>query len=232
LFCWFEAGHRSPQKASTSRCEAGRLDAALTTGETYRKMIRFANNKISVSKAGAVQTAEIYVNIKGGGRPLNVRDLVEKPRGHGEEGCRDGEGGRAGRRLRTPALGPLQIQQGAAERPCGGPRRRGACGLCRGGGQRRAGGRWKRVAGSLIYTRSKIRLSTTGGVETAAQSGGIEISVRALAADDATGHFVSVAAGSRDFKPYEAGLRAGEIAKMASTPSRASPGHMNASSAP
>jgi predicted Zn-dependent protease len=30
----------------------GASDAALTTGETYRKMIRFANNKISVSKAG------------------------------------------------------------------------------------------------------------------------------------------------------------------------------------
>jgi PmbA protein len=203
----------------------GASDAALTTGETYRKMIRFANNKISVSKAGAVQTAEIYVNIKGrravrSTSEISLKSLEDMVR-KAVETAKAGEPADVYAPLPSgPFKYSKELLKGPAE-DLGDEELVGFVEAAVNGGLEGGG---KRVAGSLIYTRSKIRLSTTGGVETAAQSGGIEISVRALAADDATGHFVSVAAGSRDFKPYEAGLRAGEITKMALNPVEGEPG--------
>ncbi|MDJ0270078.1 MAG: TldD/PmbA family protein [Aigarchaeota archaeon] len=81
-----------------------------------------------------------------------------------------------------------------------------------------------RVAGTLVYDDNKTYLRTTGGVEAIEHSRGIEISTRAFVSDDATGHFVSIAAAERLFNPYEAGYRAGEIAKMAANPVSGEPG--------
>ena len=82
----------------------------------------------------------------------------------------------------------------------------------------------KRAAGSLVYSVGKTWLRTSGGAYGVAEDSGITLSIRAFADGDATGHFVSVAARDQDFKPEEAGRRAGEIARMAVNPMKAEPG--------
>lgn len=82
----------------------------------------------------------------------------------------------------------------------------------------------KRVAGSLVYRRSKLVAETSGGARGSCEHATIEISVRALANGDASGHFVSIAARDDDFKPEEAGRKAGEIARMAVNPVKGEPG--------
>jgi predicted Zn-dependent protease len=145
-------------------------------------MIRFANNKISVSKAGAVQTAEIYVNIKGrravrSTSEISLKSLEDMVR-KAVETAKAGEPADVYAPLPSgPFKYSKELLKGPAE-DLGDEELVGFVEAAVNGGLEGGG---KRVAGSLIYTRSKIRLSTTGGVETAAQSGGIEISVRALA---------------------------------------------------
>ena len=82
----------------------------------------------------------------------------------------------------------------------------------------------ERAAGSLIYSKSKTWLRTSGGAYGVAEEASIELSIRAFAAKDATGHFVSIAARDEDFKPEEAGKKAGEIARMALNPVQGEPG--------
>ncbi|MEM1938103.1 MAG: DNA gyrase modulator, partial [Candidatus Caldarchaeum sp.] len=56
----------------------GATDAALSTYETSRHMIRFANNQITVSKNGLVETAEIYVSVKGRRALRSTTEVSEK----------------------------------------------------------------------------------------------------------------------------------------------------------
>ena len=82
----------------------------------------------------------------------------------------------------------------------------------------------KRTAGTLVYSTGKSWLRTSGKAYGVAESSAIELSIRAFAADDATGHFVSVAAREEDFKPEEAGRKAGELAALAKNPVQGEPG--------
>ncbi len=82
----------------------------------------------------------------------------------------------------------------------------------------------ERAAGSLVYTEGKTWLRTSGGAYGVESEASKTISIRAFAADDATGHFVSVAGREEDFRPEEAGRMAGEIAKMSLNPEPGEPG--------
>jgi PmbA protein len=82
----------------------------------------------------------------------------------------------------------------------------------------------KRAAGSLIYTRGRTWLLTSGEAGGSYEDSMIELSIRALASDNAAGHFVSIAARREDFRPEETGRRAGELAAMAVNPTEAEPG--------
>jgi len=82
----------------------------------------------------------------------------------------------------------------------------------------------KRAAGSLVYSTGRSWLMTSGGAHGVFQESSIALSIRAFAADDATGHFVSIAAREEDFKPEEAGRRAGELASLSVNPVQGEPG--------
>jgi PmbA protein len=77
----------------------------------------------------------------------------------------------------------------------------------------------KKVAGSLITSKSRMDLATSGNVSTLQEKASLEISVRAFASDIASGHFVSVAEEEDGFRPREAGRIAGEIAHASLNPS-------------
>ncbi|MEM2079210.1 MAG: TldD/PmbA family protein [Nitrososphaerota archaeon] len=86
----------------------------------------------------------------------------------------------------------------------------------------------KRVAGSLRSMNDKTVLCTSGNVEASSTKSAVALSVRAFAADDATGQFATVAADSSEFRPEEVGSIAGEIAKMALNPVEGEPGKYDA----
>lgn len=82
----------------------------------------------------------------------------------------------------------------------------------------------KRTAGNLIYSSGKSWLRTSGKAYGVFEDASIELSIRAFASGDATGHFVSIAAREQDFNPEDAGRRAGELAKLATNPIEGEPG--------
>jgi len=86
----------------------------------------------------------------------------------------------------------------------------------------------RKVAGTLVASRTRRTLATSGQVRVAQEKSGLEISVRAFTSDVASGHSVSVATNERDFRPDEAGRTAGEISKAASNPKEGKPGRFTA----
>ena len=82
----------------------------------------------------------------------------------------------------------------------------------------------KRVAGTLYTSSSDEVLATSNGIYCDEQGADIEISMRAFAEKDASGHGVSCSTTLRDFSPEEAGKKAGGIAKMGLAPKEGTPG--------
>ena len=68
---------------------------------------------------------------------------------------------------------------------------------------------------------------TSAGAEGSDKGTGIEMTLRAFAADDASGQGITVATSFQNFKPEEAGRTAGRIAKMAQNPEPGEPGKYN-----
>ncbi|MCS7137671.1 MAG: TldD/PmbA family protein [Candidatus Caldarchaeum sp.] len=197
----------------------GASDAALTTYQTRREMIRFANNQITVSKHGVVENAEIYVSVKGrravrATTEISMRSLEEMVKQAVATAKTSPESSVYAPLPEGPFKYDRKLLKPSAEEVSSNQLVEYVEAAVNGGLEMGA----KRVAGSLVYSRGSLRLTTSGGVEASASSSGLEISVRAFAADDATGQFVSVAAGAKDFKPYEAGVKAGETARMALNP--------------
>ncbi|MCD6592123.1 MAG: TldD/PmbA family protein [Thaumarchaeota archaeon] len=82
----------------------------------------------------------------------------------------------------------------------------------------------ERAAGTLIYSTGKTWLRTSGGAYGEAEDSSIEISIRAMASNGGSGHFVSIAAREEDFNPEEAGRIAGEHARLSRNPVELKPG--------
>jgi len=82
----------------------------------------------------------------------------------------------------------------------------------------------QRVAGTLIAERTEKVLRTTGGAEGTHASTCYNLSVRAFADSEATGQFSKVATHLTDLNPEDVGRRAGEIAKKAMNPKPVDPG--------
>jgi len=82
----------------------------------------------------------------------------------------------------------------------------------------------EKVAGTLIATKTKMTLATSGQTHATQEKNGLELSVRAFTSDIASGHSVSISKDEKGFKPADAGRMAGEIAKAASNPEKGRPG--------
>ncbi|MEA3255235.1 MAG: TldD/PmbA family protein, partial [Candidatus Altiarchaeota archaeon] len=76
----------------------------------------------------------------------------------------------------------------------------------------------KRTAGVLYTTHLKDYIVSSNNIEASYERTNIEISLRAFADKNASGHGVNCATNLRDFNPGEAGKKAGEIAKQALNP--------------
>ncbi|MGQ9690618.1 MAG: TldD/PmbA family protein [Thermoproteota archaeon] len=76
----------------------------------------------------------------------------------------------------------------------------------------------ERSAGIISSRTIREKLVTSTGIEAEEESTYIVLNHRAFSAPEATGQWVSCSTSLRDFNPYEAGRRAGEIAAMSLNP--------------
>ncbi|MEM4183714.1 MAG: TldD/PmbA family protein, partial [Candidatus Caldarchaeum sp.] len=197
----------------------GASDVVVSSHENMWQMIRFSNNRITVSKNGSTTAIEAYVSVKGRRAlqsttdvsPKSLDELVKNVVATAKSAPQPDvyaplpEGPfKYSKELLKPVSDDVTSDMlvGYVEEAVNSGLENGAT----------------RVAGSLVYSRGRTRLFTNADVEATASSMGLEISVRAFAADDATGHFVSVAGDPKEFNPRQAGAKAGEIAKMALNP--------------
>ncbi|MGC8947889.1 MAG: TldD/PmbA family protein [Thermoprotei archaeon] len=82
----------------------------------------------------------------------------------------------------------------------------------------------KRNAGILNLKRFKIFLNTSTGIDVSDEIWRIELSNRAFADSDATGHWVSCASSLDNFNPEEVGRISAELAKMSMNARSIEPG--------
>lgn len=209
--------------------ELGGTDAAIEVYKGLTRMVRFSNNEITVVKEMVEGHATIFVSIREKRAIVEVNDIAPKTL---RKAVRDAV---EMARNSSPSDVYAQLPKGPfsynpallrAGRIDASPERlveyvEAAVNSALSEGA-------ERVAGTLVYSEGKRALLTSGAAGGVARSSKISISVRAFASDDATGHFVSVAADERDFDPEMAGRKAGEVAKMAVNPVECEPGEYEA----
>ncbi|MEM3123470.1 MAG: TldD/PmbA family protein, partial [Nitrososphaerota archaeon] len=197
----------------------GASDICVIATDTRYRMIRFANNEVSVSKSMSNTSTDVYVSVNGR-RAINSttetgRSALEKLVATTVRMARNSEPSDTYAPLpKGPFKYDKSLLRHASSNPSAGEMAEYVGLAIKGGLEAGAA----RVAGTLSHVVEKRRLYTSSGVEASSISSGLEISVRAFSNYESTGHFISVAADERSFKPYEAGLRAGEIAMMGKKP--------------
>lgn len=82
----------------------------------------------------------------------------------------------------------------------------------------------KRVTGVLMTTSWDRLVKTTAGADGVDKGTMIELTVRAFATDEASGHDVKCSTALSQFSPETAGSKAGELAKMAVSPKEGNEG--------
>ena len=199
-----------------------KLGATDVVAEVYvgrERRIKFANNEVVVSEERDERTAEIFVAIRERRASISVDNLsIQSIREAVKQAIHLARMSEPAETYAELPRGPFKYDKSLlkAGKVSGDPEKlvdhvETAVNAALAEGA-------ERVAGTLTYSSGKTWLRTSGRAYGVASEASVEISVRALASEDAAGHFVSIAADDRDFNPEEAGRRAGEIARMALNP--------------
>jgi PmbA protein len=207
----------------------GATDVAAELSEQDRKMIRFSNNEITVSKSYQEAVVNIFVMVK------NHRAVIKTPLSS-MSNLRKATLNLVNKAKETPPAdvyaqlpkGPFQYDPkllalrkvsfnpdklvGHVDSAISGALEEGA----------------KKVAGTLIAARVKTTLASSGQVFATQEKSGLELSVRAFCSDIASGHAVSICNDEEQFKPNEIGRMAGKTAKAALNPKQGMPGKFTA----
>ncbi len=205
-----------------------KLGATDVVAEVYvgrERRIKFANNEVVVSEERDERTAEIFVAIRERRASISVDNLsIQSIREAVKQAIHLAKMSEPAETYAELPRGPFKYDKSLlkAGKVSGDPEKlvdhvEAAVNAALAEGA-------ERVAGTLTYSSGKTWLRTSGRAYGVASEATVEISVRALASEDAAGHFVSIAADDRDFDPEEAGRRAGEIARMALNPVEGEPG--------
>ena len=209
----------------SSGLKLGATDVVAKICVGRERRIKFANNEIVVSEERDERTAEIFVAIRERRANLSVDDLsIQSIREAVKQAIHLAKMSEPAEIYAELPKGPFKYDKNLlrAGKVSGDPEKlvdhvEAAINAALAEGA-------KRVAGTLIYSSGKTWLRTSGRAYGVASEATVEISVRALASEEAAGHFVSIAADDRDFDPEGAGRRAGEIARMALNPVEGEPG--------
>ncbi len=197
----------------------GATDVCVIISDTLNRMIRFANNEVTVAKSITSTYTEVYVCVEGR-KAINTTTEtgVEALERLARMTVKMAKNSVQSETYAPLPSGPFKYNKNLLKHVDRQPSPEDLSDFV---GQAIQGGRDSgatRVAGTLSHTYEKRRLATSAGVEVSSENSGLEISVRAFANNESTGHFISVSSDPGDFKPYEAGFKAGEIAVMAGKP--------------
>ena len=204
-------------------------NAAVGFTRSRDQMVRFSNNSITVVNNWQTEVPTVYLASKGKRAACRieeqgktefetiVKELVDSmkatPRGEVEFDLPEGPftyleiEGIYDKRLAEIDTGLID----AAETAINSAKKEGA----------------QRVSGVVISGSWEHFVLTSAGAEGSSKGTGIEITVRAFAADDATGQGISIATNLSRFDPGRAGATAGTIAKKARGAGPGSPGKYN-----
>ncbi|RJS84950.1 TldD/PmbA family protein [Candidatus Bathyarchaeota archaeon] len=197
----------------------GATDAAISLVELDRSMIRFSNNEVTIFKNYRERMLKFYVMIKERRAESDVavapirkleadlRRLIEKAKKSPPSD------------IYAPLpQGPFKYDSSLLKPKGEYPSPERLIGFVTEAidGAVKSGA--KRAAGSLIASKVRKTLCTSGDVNVTSEKYGLEISVRAFTSNVSSGHFVSVAENAENFNPEIAGVIAGEIAKNAENP--------------
>lgn len=205
--------------------KAGATDAVLSYYSSKTYMVRFSNNEVTVSKIFMDEMAELYVAFKER-RAVSYTSIISS------------------KSLKELVDNTVSMAKNAPPADVYAPLPRGPFRYDRKLLDQRLGRtshekliEWveeainsalnqgaKRVAGSLILTKSHRFLMTSEKVEAEQKKDTVEISVRAFLDGESSGQFAMAAGSIDEFKPERVGSTAGEIARMADNPSIGEPG--------
>lgn len=209
--------HETMQRIVSEAKKLGVKFTAAGFTRSQEQMVRFSNNSITVINSWQTETPTIYLTSDGkraacrieeqNGEVISkiIKELVdsmratprgdvdfELPRGPFEYSVIEG--------IYDKRLVESQtVLIDAAETAINSAKKEGA----------------ERVSGVVNSGSWEHHVLTSAGAEGSGKGTGIEITVRAFAADDATGQGISIATNLSHFDPARAGKNAGTIAKMA-----------------
>jgi PmbA protein len=203
----------------------GATDAVLSYYSTKTYMVRFSNNEVAVSKVFMDESADLYVALRERRAVSSTsiisaksfKELVDnavsiaKNAPPGEVYAPLPRGPfKYDRKLLDQSLGRISHDKLVSwvDEAISGALNQGA----------------KRVAGSLVFSRSYRFLMTSEKVEAESRKDTVEISVRAFLDGESSGQFAAAAGTLEEFKPERVGSTAGEIARMSDKPIPGEPG--------
>ncbi len=205
--------------------EEGATDTVVSVSEVDESMIRFSNNQITVFKNYLETKANIFSSVRGKRAATDIADFNEGAlRKTSKKLVRDAESGPEPDVYAPLPEGPFEYDEALttgpqlpfpADKLVGWVESAINAALDQGA---------QRVAGSLTARNVKVTLQTSSDVYGEVTKPTIELSLRAFASDEASGHSVSVSGTEDDFEPGRAGEEAGMLAGIAKNPISVDPG--------
>jgi PmbA protein len=202
---------------------AGADDVVATTVFGEYRQIRFSDNQIDIGTAWNDYTTDVMLSWQRRVVTTQLKDLrdldatidrlyrlvkVSRPNPHyggvaqGRYTYRETTADQAVRRLEDPSAYITEALDAATQ----------------------AAGRPINAGGILTSKYERVYLASSGGPTGRDERSAIELSIRAFAQRDASGHGVECASTLQDFHPTRAGEKAGAIAKLAVDPKAGRPG--------
>lgn len=197
----------------------GASDTVATVRQVEEVMIRFSNNEITVTKNLREDGASIYVSIEGRNAWTDLADLSKRQIvAASRKLVSQAKRGPASSTYAPLPRGPFEydvhlLRQGEIELE---PSTLVGWVEIAIDAARSSGA--ERVAGSLIARNTRVSLRTSGGACGNAVKPSLEISLRAFAGGNASGHAVGVSSSNKRFDPEAVGREGGELARRAKNP--------------
>lgn len=194
----------------------GADDVAATSVKEDAKMIRFANNEVTVSQSWRSTTIYVMVSIRKKVAIGVIEDLSEGSMKQSiSELIKIAKTTRPNRSYARLPVGPFRYRSSHADLSV---QSSNLVKYVKDAISSAVSSGADRVAGSLVFRSSSTGIETSAGASGNDSLSSLEISVRAFSGIEASGQSNSCARSEKDFHPEQAGKAAAEIAKKAVNP--------------
>ncbi len=204
----------------------GADDVAAVCMRENMKMIRFSNNRVTVTQAWLSSILSVMVAIR---KRVAIGSVEDLSRGSVKQSLKDliriAES--TGPNKDYAGLPRGQFKYRASEPSLPSPEGSTLVDHVKVAVESVVSNGAERVAGALVFRRVDTEIETSAGASGSDASSSLEISVRAFCDGEASGQANSCARREEDFHPEEAGRAAAEIARRAVNPVEGKPGRYN-----